>query len=306
MSTLLTSIWGGVVAALMAALFWAYASLLFDRMGQSLSALEINLIKGSGALFFSLVTLLIGGETLAGIPLSALLLLSISGVIGITFGDTTFLQAIRYMGARRMLLLSTLAPPITGLISWVFLGERLPALAWLGILVTIAGIAWVITERTAEGEKPVDLRKGLFYGILAALGQSIALVISRAVLTQNEISSLQSSIVRLIPSMVLLVLWQLARKQPPLRISQFKITPGLWKTVLIATIIGAYLAMWLQQIAVGLAPAGIAQTLLSTSPVFVLPMAALNGEKLSWRAVLGAVIALAGVWVLIQATSMAA
>ncbi len=59
-------------------------------------------------------------------------------------------------------------------------------------------------------------------------------------------------------------------------------------------------------IAVGLAPAGIAQTLLSTSPVFVLPMAALNGEKLSWRAVLGAVIALAGVWVLIQATSMAA
>jgi hypothetical protein len=65
------------------------------------------------------------------------------------------------------------------LISWIFLGERLPR--WPGwAFWSPSRDRLVITERTAEGEKPVDLRKGLFYGILAALGQSIALVISRA------------------------------------------------------------------------------------------------------------------------------
>jgi drug/metabolite transporter (DMT)-like permease len=41
--------------------------------------------------------------------------------------------------------------------------------------------------------------------------------------------------------------------------------------------------------------AGIAQTLFSTSPLFVLPLAAWSGEWVSARAVLGAVVALVGV-----------
>jgi len=45
--------------------------------------------------------------------------------------------------------------------------------------------------------------------------------------------------------------------------------------------------------------AGIAATLQSTSPLFVLPLAALTGERISLRAVLGACIAVAGVGLLL-------
>jgi len=53
--------------------------------------------------------------------------------------------------------------------------------------------------------------------------------------------------------------------------------------------------MWLQQVSISLAPAGIVQTLLSASPLFILPIAALQGQKITPRAVLGALLALGGV-----------
>ncbi|MEL6456276.1 MAG: EamA family transporter, partial [Cyanobacteria bacterium J06623_5] len=45
--------------------------------------------------------------------------------------------------------------------------------------------------------------------------------------------------------------------------------------------------------------AGIAQALLATSPLFILPMAALLGERISQRAIWGVAAALAGVWLLL-------
>ena len=304
LSSLLTSELGGAIAALLAAFLWAFSTLLFARLSNSLNAIEINLLKGLGALILSLMTLYALGSNLAGLPSNVVWLLALSGIIGITIGDTTYLLAVKHLGARRTLLLGTLAPPMTGLISWAFLGETLPWAAWIGILITVAGVGWVITERSAPDEKPVNLRLGLIFGMLANLSQSAALVLSRTVLTQSNISSLQSSIVRLIPGVALLIIWQLCLRRPPVRLAPFAQVPNLWRTVLTASVFGAFLALWLQQIAVSLAPAGIAQTLLSTSPIFILPMAAVSGEKISWRAGLGAAAALAGVWLLLTVTSV--
>jgi len=63
----------------------------------------------------------------------------------------------------------------------------------------------------------------------------------------------------------------------------------------VAAFIGTYLCLWLQQMAIQGAPAGIIQTLLSTTPIFILPIAAMQGEKITWRAVIGAAISIVGV-----------
>jgi drug/metabolite transporter (DMT)-like permease len=72
----------------------------------------------------------------------------------------------------------------------------------------------------------------------------------------------------------------------------------LWLWLVFAITIGTYLAIWLQQVALKLTSAGIMQTLFSTSPLFVLPLAAALGERVSPRAVLGASVALAGIGLL--------
>jgi drug/metabolite transporter (DMT)-like permease len=68
--------------------------------------------------------------------------------------------------------------------------------------------------------------------------------------------------------------------------------------VAIAAFFGTYLAIWLQQTALKYAPAGVAQALLATSPIFVLPLLLALKERVSLRAALGALVALAGIWLL--------
>ena len=301
-SDFFTSALGGVAAALLAALMWAFATMLFARLSQSLRVLEINLLKCILAGLLSVGLLYLSGGSLAGIPFRAVWVLALSGFLGITLGDTTYLQAVKYIGPRQALLLSTLAPPITGLIAWVFLGEALPWQAWVGIIVTVAGVAWVITERSGTRQPIRDLRLGVLFGALAALGQSVAVVLSRAILTETSVGPLASSVVRLFAGTFTLLVWLLVMGQPLISLDTFRTTRDLWKILLASTVLGTFLAMWMQQVAVSLAPAGVTQTLLSTSPIFILPMAAVSGEKLTWRAVLGALIALGGVWLLIMIT----
>jgi drug/metabolite transporter (DMT)-like permease len=54
----------------------------------------------------------------------------------------------------------------------------------------------------------------------------------------------------------------------------------------------------LQQISLKFTEAGIAKSLGATSPLFVLPLAIWMGEVVSLRAILGVLVALAGVGLL--------
>jgi drug/metabolite transporter (DMT)-like permease len=72
-------------------------------------------------------------------------------------------------------------------------------------------------------------------------------------------------------------------------------SPGLWKIVLVATVVGTYVGNSLQQFSLKFTSAGVTQTLLSTSPLFVLPIAVWMGEKISPRAVGGVLLALVGI-----------
>ncbi len=59
-----------------------------------------------------------------------------------------------------------------------------------------------------------------------------------------------------------------------------------------------YLGIWLQQTALKFVSAGIAQTLSAVSPLFILPIAAAMGDKISIRTILGVLVALVGIGVL--------
>ena len=62
-----------------------------------------------------------------------------------------------------------------------------------------------------------------------------------------------------------------------------------------AIFLGTFLGLWLQQVSLKWASTGVSQTLLATSPLFVLPLAAWTKEQVSARAVVGAIVALGGV-----------
>ena len=59
-------------------------------------------------------------------------------------GDAFLFQAFIWIGAQRGMLMMSLAPLISAALAWIFFGEVLTGMQMFGILVTLAGIAWVI------------------------------------------------------------------------------------------------------------------------------------------------------------------
>ncbi|NET56481.1 MAG: DMT family transporter [Symploca sp. SIO2E6] len=292
--------WPGELAALSGAFLWAVATVVYGRLGRSYSPLELNLLKGVIAIALIMVTLLFSNEPLQSLNLSTCVLLLLSGVIGIAVGDTAHFAAINRLGARRALLMETLAPPLVAIIALIFLQEKLTISSWCGIFVTVSGIAWVVTEQVPGSTvKEEQLFKGIIFGILAALSQASGAVISRGVLTQTTISPLLSAFWRLAGGVVtLLVLTRLFRRKVSPQQESLPLRQALG-VIFLTAFIGTYLGIWLQQTAFKFTPAGIAQTLLATSPLFVLPIVALMGEVVSLRAILGVVVTIGGIALLL-------
>ncbi len=290
---------GGELAALGAALLWALSAVIYAHLGQKIPPLALNLSKGVIAIALLAITLILQGDYLpTGMNLISLGFLLLSGLIGIGLGDTFYFEALNNIGARRTLLLQALAPPLAALIALIFLQEILSSTAWIGILLTVLGVSWVISERVPGSDsKTVNPLRGISFALLSVLGQAGGAVLSRAALAGTAISPLWSTLLRLIGGVLILLLW-IPFQQPsslgfqPL---QFKKLLGI---IVITAFFSTYLGIVLQQTAFKYTATGIAQALLATSPLFVLPIALWMGEVVSARAFLGVLVALGGIGLL--------
>jgi drug/metabolite transporter (DMT)-like permease len=174
----------------------------------------------------------------------------------------------------------------------------------------VLGVAWVISEHEGNDSTTADnggkvtakaaLLAGIGFGIAAALAQSVGAILSRIALTQTSIGALMSAILRLAAGVLTMLVWMALDRRP---LGSWRKSEGngkLWGTVVLAIFMGTYLGVWLQQVAIQYAQVGTAQTLLATSQLFILPLAAFRGEHISSRAIIGALVALGGVALLFQ------
>ncbi|MGB6299609.1 MAG: DMT family transporter [Rivularia sp. (in: cyanobacteria)] len=286
----------GEIAALFAACLWAIASVVYGKLGARIPPLQLNLIKGIIAIALFVFTILVTGELFPSIPTLPMYLLLLSGVIGISLGDTAFFTTINTLGARRALLMQTLTSPITAVLALIFLQEELNVLASCGILLTIFGVAWVVTERTTDVKhiSTVEFRRGIVFGLLTAIAGAVGAVLSRSAIADTQISPLWAALLRLSAGIFILLIWALFRQQNTFQLSNLRNSRVIGGTVF-AAFCGTYLGIWLQQTAIKFTSVGIASTLLQTSPIFVIPFAIWMGEKVSIRAILGVVISIAGI-----------
>lgn len=295
----------GELAALSAAFLWAIGSVVWSKVGQRIGPLELNFLKGAIAIVFLVVTLLLSEQSLPAIDPLAFCLLLLSGAIGIAIADTALFAALNSLGARRTLLLKILTSPLVALIALVFLQETLSVAAWCGIFLTLLGVAWVVSERVpGTNGKEEFFWQGILWAMVSTVGDAIGAILSRLALTQSTINPLWSTLIRLTTGLILLLIWILIKYQKirvnPIQKSQPVFTIKLWGIITFTSFIGTYLGIWLQQISLKFAPAGIAQTLNATSPLFVLPIAIWLGEKVSFRAIAGVLLALVGISLLFR------
>ncbi|MFH7029238.1 MAG: DMT family transporter [Heteroscytonema crispum UTEX LB 1556] len=288
----------GEVAALSAACLWSVASVVYGRLGERIPPLQLNLIKGVIAIAMLTITIFLRSEIFPSLAPLTVCLLLLSGVIGIGLGDTAFLAAINCFGARRTLLMGTLAPPMTAIAALIFLQESLNVSAWCGILLTVLGVAWVVTERIpgTSDNSSTQLWRGIGFGLLAAITNAAGAILSRAAFATTTIEPLWAALLRLNAGVLILLplVWFTRGNATTLAYPYWRSRRVILASFF-AAFCGTYLGIWLQQTAIKLTAAGIASTLLQTSPLFVMPFAMWMGEKVSVRAIAGVAIAIFGI-----------
>lgn len=289
------SLYLGQLAALTAAFCWAIATIFYSKSSHHLSSIQLNLVKGVIASPLLLLgTLLLPGEGWAGWSHYTWLLMTLSGVIGITIGDSCYFAALRRLGPGHTILLEYLAPPMAAVLAWLVLSEALSLMQMVAAVTVIVGVLLVITERQLNGRMAIS-RAGILYAVAAAACQAIGLVMAFYGFSQASVSPAEAALVRLFGGTLTLTLGivLLRPKLFPATLAALKHTQ--LSTLLAAITLGTFLGIWLQQVAVALVTPGIAQTLLSTAPLFMLGLNVIRGQRISFRAVTGTVIAMAGI-----------
>ncbi|WP_455217215.1 DMT family transporter [Kaarinaea lacus] len=281
----------GGFAALSSAFFWALAAILFRRIGDSVSAMGLNLAKGIVSIICMGLLLIPAG--FSAISNESLTALAISGLVGIVFGDTLYFLTLVRLGARKTLLLGSLIPVTTALVAVVFLNEQISALSWLGIIITITGVTYVLWQRATENEELENIRSGLFYGLLFVATNALGIIAAKVGVT--DVPALEATFIRQTFAIAGLTFWGLMVRDlvgwvKPLR------NPRLLKILVIAAIIGAFIGTWLSIAALKYTHAAVAATLNSTSPLFILPLVMfMLKERVTPREVTGAVVAVGGI-----------
>ncbi len=289
----------GELSALLTALLWSGTSLAFSSAAVKIGPLQLNINRMILACIFLAATIWILNFDTA-ITSTQIIYLSISGVIGLVFGDSFLFKAYQLIGARLSMLLMALAPAMAAVLAYFFLEESLSSWAVVGMFVTIVGIVFVLLDRGEQPNAKVTHNKiGIFYGILGALGQAAGLIFAKFAFQEGEADKMVATFVRLFSSVVILLPLALILKKYLNPIKLYKNNLPALGATLIGTVLGPYLGITFSLVAINYTKVGIASTLMSTMPILMLPMIKyFYKETLSVRAIVGAFIAVAGVAIL--------
>jgi drug/metabolite transporter (DMT)-like permease len=294
-------VYSGQLAALATAVCWTVTALAFESAGKRIGSLAVNFIRLIMAVFFlaGAAWLFRGVVLPVDATLHAWFWLSISGVIGFTIGDLCLFEAFVVIGSRRSMLLMSLVPPMTALIGWMVMGEVLTLQEWTGMALTVGGVAWVISERAPASDGAATTGPslgGVLLGLGGALGQAVGLVLSKY--GMQDYSALAATQIRVFAGIVgFAILFAFIGWWPRVWLG-VKNRAGMTRTT-VGAFFGPFLGVTGSLLAVKYTEAGVAATIMAIVPVMIIPPAVIMyKERISARAVAGAVLAVVGVGLL--------
>ena len=287
----------GEAVSLLTAACWSATAVFFARASGRAGSPAVNMARLTLALGVMLVlhTALFGSP----FPLHAgprIAWLAASGLVGFSLGDALVYEAYLILGPRLTMLVMTLWPVFAALLAWAFLGQAMSLAKAGSMLVTLGGIALVVGERGGGGgrRRPGRFALGLALAMGGATCQAVGFIFSKLGMT-GGMGPISANLVRVVAGFLALGCWQALRGE--LLPNAGRLRDG--RTLLLIAggttcgpLVGVMLSLYAIQHATYL---GVASTLMSLSPVILLPVSAiLDKERVSPRAVAGTLVSLAG------------
>ncbi len=288
-----------MLSCLIAAALWAISLSLYRRPIRDLGPLPVNFFKCTAAvLLYGIYLAVFGVGGGFGRP-GDRALLAASGVVGFTLGDLCLFISVREGGVQRALVLFNTSPLIATVLAIPFLGETPRGAVVAGIALVLVGVLMVETDpvRLAASNNHAAPRRpwlATVAGLGAALGQALGILFSKGPL--QTVAVLPATTIRLAAGVVTLA--------PLLAFAPggqgfANLAPRRWAPLILPTALGTVIALLFSMKGISEVPAGVASSLLATTPIFALPISVfMLRESIGPRSVAGTVLAVAGVFLL--------
>ena len=288
------------VLALGAATCWAASTLLSANPSKQMGALRFVRWR-----MFLVLVLLWPAVALLGrwehVNWGTATAMVLSGIVGITLGDSALFAAMNRLGPRRTGVLFATHALFSAALGFVFLGERLGLQAYAGALLTVSGVmvavGWGHRSQTVDIWEPDGpMRVGVGLALLAAACQALGALIAKPALSgDGALDPALALAMRVSAAWLALVVLQ---PFPRLNRAAGATAPLNWQVLKETAIsgwtgmgVGMGLLLW----ALSLGSVGAVGVLSSVSPVLVLPMLWwIYRRPPAWGAWIGAACAVGG------------
>ena len=287
----------GEWAALCTAFFWTITAMAFESASRKVGSLPVNWIRlGLAFLFLTVFCTIFRGKPLPlDAPPETWLWLSLSGLIGFTFGDLCLFQSYVVIGSRIAMLVMATVPPMTSLLGWAVLGETLSPMNIAGMALTLGGVAIVVLERkgNSDSKKFSHSLKGMALAFGGAFGQAVGLILSKLGLASGY-SAFSATQIRIFVGLAgFSVLFFFLKTWPKVRMALHH--SHAMRRLSLGAFFGPFLGVSFSLLAVQNTKTGIAATIMALVPVFIIaPAALVFKERVTIREVFGALIAVFG------------
>ncbi len=237
-----------------------------------------------------------------------------SGVVGFGLGDLALYQALPRLGSRlTLLLVHCVAAPSAALAEWLWLETLLTLPQMASIACILLGVGVALLPSKSETLSKSFNAVGIFYGLVAAIGQGVGAAMSRLAYDINarndfHIDGLTAAYQRILGGLLLAGIALMVLKRFRFRSGQ----PGsrdpvdqsnagsparsAFPWILGTALAGPTLGVGCYQWALEGTPSGLVLPIVATTPLMVIPLSAwMEGDKPTFRSIAGGLIAVLGV-----------
>lgn len=281
----------GDLYAVITAVCWSSAVILFDISTKNFTAIQLNVLKNFIGVFGFILTIILFSIPSPNFSQQDIFTLALSGFLGILIADGLFLESLRRLGSGISAVVSTIYTPTVFIIAFILFNETINLHSYIGGVLVLGGIT-ISVFQPPKTIKKRDLYIGILFGIMANILTAYSVLIIKPIMKNNSV--IYIALYRFSIGLIFGILINILKSGIKQVIQKFK--QGLTNQyVVFGAILGTYLSVifWLAGYKYTLAGRAAIYNQLSTVFIIILARVFLK-EPMTSKKIIGVSLAIFG------------
>ena len=176
----------GDLYAVITAVCWSSAVILFDISTKIFTAIQLNVLKNFIGVFGFILTIILFSIPSPNFSQQDIFTLALSGFLGILIADGLFLESLRRLGSGISAVVSTIYTPTVFIIAFILFNETINLHSYIGGVLVLGGIT-ISVFQPPKTIKKRDLYIGILFGIMANILTAYSVLIIKPIMKNNSV-----------------------------------------------------------------------------------------------------------------------